>query len=67
MDQAWTFQKCVAAYIEEHDCGPGGVPLPQPNESPAIPSPDKDAAERAATAALILGILGAIAYTLASG
>jgi RHS repeat-associated protein len=67
-DQAWVYINCVNNYIRDHGCAPGGVPWPQlqPDESPAIPPPDKDAATRAAEAGILLGILGAIAYGLAN-
>ncbi|GLQ47514.1 hypothetical protein GCM10007862_25650 [Dyella lipolytica] len=65
MDQGFKFQNCVNKYIEEHGCGPGGVPLPQPDESPAIPPPDKNAVARTALVAAVLGTLVAAAYILA--
>jgi hypothetical protein len=66
MDQSWTFQNCVAKYIEDHGCGPGGTPLPQPQETPfAIPPPNKTAVQNAVeVGALVLAALAATAYAL---
>jgi len=65
-DNGFRFWNCVNEYIEEHGCGPGGTPLPQPNETPfATPPPSKTAVQNAVEAVgLALAALAAGAYAL---
>jgi RHS repeat-associated protein len=37
-DYGWEFQNCLNQYIEDHGCGPGGRPLPQPVAPAPAPS-----------------------------
>jgi RHS repeat-associated protein len=52
MNQSMIFFNCLNAYLEAHGCGPGGKPLPQPEETPEPSRPkfDDETARRAAQA-----------------
>lgn len=57
------FWNCVNAYIAAHGCGPGGKPIPNPDESPAVAPPDDGAKRRAigwGLGAAALRLLGAL-------
>ncbi|HTV84822.1 MAG TPA: RHS repeat-associated core domain-containing protein, partial [Dyella sp.] len=61
----WEFQNCLNKYIEDHGCGPGGTPLPQPDGAPA-PLPPPSPQSRSLEYIIIIGILGVLGGLLGS-
>ena len=62
-DNGFRFWNCVNAYLAAHGCGPGGKPIPDPEESPAAQPPDDNTKQRAiafGVGAAILRLLGAL-------
>jgi len=57
------FWNCVNAYVAARGCGPGGKPIPNPDQSSAVAPPDDGAQRRAigwGLGAAALRLLGAL-------